>query len=921
MLELIPVREIGKMRDIDKTKEQLIGELAEMRQRVTELDASETERKQTQEALRESEEKYRRMFELCPIGITTLDMKGMITSCNPAVYQKGGYSEGELVGKHFSKIAPLRVTDIPKFIKMFASIVRGKTPKPFEISYNRKDGTIGWSELHVGLVGAGGKKIGVQVLQRDITERKRAEEALWESEEKFYKAFHSSANRVAILSLMAGRYLDVNESFTRQTGYSREETIGRTVFEVARWVKEEERKKAVQMLWEDGTVRDLEAGFRSKSGEVLVGLFSAEVVNLSGEQCVIVSVNDITERKQAEEALQISRNFLENLTNSMWDAVFSVKMPERVIEWANDSFRLTGYEPEECVGKTTRFLYPSEEGFLTFGNKLRKAIAEGKDVLHTEQPLKRKNGEVFPAEITTTIFREKGEPTKVTSIVRDITERKQAEMLYKSLTDSSPTAIYISQAGKLVFVNPRFQEGTGLTEVELLGRDATEFVHPDDRKRARENTVAMLKGNPVSPYELRVTHKSGKTAWFVGTVNLINYKGERAILGNFTDIDERKKAEEDRRQLEQRAHLMSRLASIGEMAAGIAHEINNPLTTVIGFAELLGKKKLPDDIRKNVEFIHRDGQRIATIIDRLLTFARRQTSAQELVNINDIIENSLALQAYELKTNNIKITKQLAPDLPQTTTDAGQLQQVFLNIIMNAKTEMILAHGEGKLVIKTAIEDNTILISFKDDGPGITKQNLEKVFNPFFTTREVGKGTGLGLSVCHGIITEHGGQIYAKSRLGKGATFVVELPVVTQAKQLELAELDAGEAKKIAGVRILAVDDEPVVLDLLDQYLTDEGYEIETVDNASDALQRINGGRYSLILLDIKMVGMSGIELYRLIQKRDRSWSRRVIFITGDVMTADTRSFLSRTRAPHITKPFNLEELKKNINRMLTQEA
>jgi len=234
------------------------------------------------------------------------------------------------------------------------------------------------------------------------------------------------------------------------------------------------------------------------------------------------------------------------------------------------------------------------------------------------------------------------------------------------------------------------------------------------------------------------------------------------------ELEERhKKAEAERIELGRKAELASRLAAVGEMASGIAHEINNPLTSVIGFAQLLMRKDTPEDIRQDVTIIADGAQRVASIVKRLLTFARQRKPERKYININEIIEATLDLRAYEMETNNIEGSTQLAPDLPWTMADTSQLQQVFLNIIINAETEMKLAHGRGNLLVKTETIDNTIRISFNDDGQGIAKENLERIFEPFFTSREVGQGTGLGLSVCHGIITEHGGKIYAKSKLGK----------------------------------------------------------------------------------------------------------------------------------------------------------
>jgi CheY-like chemotaxis protein len=387
----------------------------------------------------------------------------------------------------------------------------------------------------------------------------------------------------------------------------------------------------------------------------------------------------------------------------------------------------------------------------------------------------------------------------------------------------------------------------------------------------------------------------------------------------YQDITERKKAEEEKMQLEQKAQIASRLASVGEMAAGIAHEINNPLTGVIGYAQLLvDREDIPSDIRRDLAAINDGAQRVAGIVSRLLAFSRQTKLERRLVSINELIASTLALRGYHLKVNNIKVVTKLAPNLPETVADPGQLQQVFLNLIVNAETEMKLVHDKGRLTITTEKSDDTIKICFKDNGPGIKPQVMNRIFDPFFTTREVGQGTGLGLSLSYGIVVEHKGKIYAESKPGKGATFVVELPIVTEVELLKPPEPVVEEPERAGRAKILVVDDEEVVRDLVKRVLADEGYEVDTEDNADDALKRIESKRYNLILLDVKMPGISGIELYGSIQKIARSLARRVVFITGDVMAADTEKFLSDTKALHIAKPFSAEQLRREVKRALT---
>jgi signal transduction histidine kinase len=231
------------------------------------------------------------------------------------------------------------------------------------------------------------------------------------------------------------------------------------------------------------------------------------------------------------------------------------------------------------------------------------------------------------------------------------------------------------------------------------------------------------------------------------------------------------------KRMEEQLVMTDRLASIGELSSGIAHELNNPLTSVIGFSQLLMEGDVPDSIKEDLGIVHSEAQRAAAIVKNLLTFARKHAPVKELSNVNAVVEDVLRLRSYEQKVNNIEVENRLSPNLPEIMIDHFQMQQVFLNIMVNAEFAMQEAHHKGKLVVTTEKLDGIIRTSFADDGPGITQENLKRLFDPFFTTKEVGKGTGLGLSICHGIVTEHGGQIYATSEKGQGATFVVELPL------------------------------------------------------------------------------------------------------------------------------------------------
>jgi len=264
----------------------------------------------------------------------------------------------------------------------------------------------------------------------ESSERRKAEDTIKESEKRYRQLFEGISDAVMVYSSQ-GKFLDCNEVAFKRLGYNREKFLSLTASDIVHPDFHKLMKDNQKRIWA-GETTIVESAHRCKDGRVIPVEVNARRIEYKGEPAILAVVRDITDRKRAEEELRKSRDYLERLTNSMWDAVFSVKMPERVIEWANDSFRLIGYDLEECIGRTTEFLYPDESEFLDFGNKLKNAIATGKDILHAEQSLKRKTGEVFPAEVTTTICREKGEVVRVTSIIRDITERKRTEEELKS---------------------------------------------------------------------------------------------------------------------------------------------------------------------------------------------------------------------------------------------------------------------------------------------------------------------------------------------------------------------------------------------------------------------------------------------------------------------------------------------------------
>jgi len=375
-------------------------------------------------------------------------------------------------------------------------------------------------------------------------------------------------------------------------------------------------------------------------------------------------------------------------------------------------------------------------------------------------------------------------------IASDITERREAEEAllgsegnYRLLFESRLDGVFVIDAKtmRVVLANQVAAEMYGFDSVaDVIGLNPLDFVHPSDRERALGSIVHdMFELDLREIEDFRTTRKDGTELWISVTGTRTEYGGKLAGLVSMRAITERKRAEEEKQRMEEQLQLAGRLAAVGVLAAGVAHELNNPLAAVQMFAQLLNAREdLDETARSDVETIYREAQRAARITNNLLSFARRHVPEKRLISINEVLEKSLELHAYRMKLNNIEIVMALDVNLPRTMADFHQMQQVFVNIIANAEQAMTEAHSKGKLCIKTQKVGQIIRTTFTDDGPGISEENLRRVFDPFFTTKDVGKGTGLGLSICYGIVQEHGGRLYAGSKPNKGATFVVEIPLI-----------------------------------------------------------------------------------------------------------------------------------------------
>ncbi|HKV04177.1 MAG TPA: ATP-binding protein [Candidatus Acidoferrales bacterium] len=381
------------------------------------------------------------------------------------------------------------------------------------------------------------------------------------------------------------------------------------------------------------------------------------------------------------------------------------------------------------------------------------------------------------------------------------------------------------------------------------------------------------------------------------------------------------------RQIQSKMLQTEKMAAVGQLVSGIAHELNNPLTAIMGYAQLLlGHSLRPAQLAEARKVFH-EAERARRIVKNLLYFARENKPERTRVDLNEIVERTLALRSYELKVENIVVNSELAPGLPLTMADPYQLQQVVLNLLINAEHALLEQRGQGHIRIATRRlapgsvprAGERILLEISDDGPGIRQEIASRIFDPFFTTKPPGVGTGLGLSIVYGIVHHHGGEVTLENPPGGGAKFVVEIPVVA-------VPADAGEVRSSPSVsrrgavpsgRILVVEDEPTVAQLVVDALREEGHQAEAVLDSQDGLTRLSRSRFDLVICDLRMPRLDGPAFYDALVRAGSPVRDRILFTTGDTLAPRTLEFLKSKDLPYLEKPFLVEELKLAVSRLL----
>lgn len=493
---------------------------------------------------------------------------------------------------------------------------------------------------------------------------------------------------------------------------------------------------------------------------------------------------------------------------------------------------------------------------------------------------------------------------------------RDSEEEYRSLVESAPIAVLQLDAdGRISYANPAFSEMTGCDRTTALSRfsNARDLAAPEDRTVFEEARLDAAAGRARRGVEFRAAHADGGVRWVSAEFQpLVADAGtKKGVLVLARDISREK-------ELANQLHQSEKLKAMGEMVSGVAHELNNPLSGILGFAQLFLSRPSEQWSRRDMEKIEGNARRCKKIVENLLTFARQSRSDRVPAKVNEIIESVIALNEYQFRMDNVEMVRDFDARVPAIALDVSRWQQVFINLASNAREAMVEAGCPiRKVSFSTRLKGEEIVIQVRDTGPGIPRHLLGRVFDPFFTTRE--HGTGLGLGLCFGIVADHGGTILAEEvDAGAGATFTIRIPCSVSGDAGPRSDDRPSAQPAGAGPmrKALVVDDEQIVRDVVTNVLELHGYDVDTARDSTEAFERLDGGvAYDVVLTDLRMPGeLDGMGIHRRLAQTRPALAKKVVFMTGDIMEHGLFQEMDKLGLQYVKKPFDIRELARIVN-------
>jgi PAS domain S-box-containing protein len=862
-------------------------------------------------------------------AFTTSDTVRFVSSNAESVF---GWAPSDMVGPASIWRDRVHPEDLDDYDRAVAQVTRnGSLTQEYRL--RTPDGGYRWMRDQQRLTTPGdprGEYVGCVL---DITAEKAAEADLTRAN-AIHRAIVDAAADAVITTDSDGLIIDFNPAAEQMLGYSEAEAQGVLVCDLTMPEPVRERRKESFEEYRNGKpssamADQFETDVVRRDGSVFPAEIRMRRVYAGCEMFVVTEIRDLSERAAAEATHRRLTQLLQDAVDSL-PAGFAISDAEERIVLCNKAFAEPyNVDPDALVGQTRRDLVRRLYDNIRSFNGTR---VEG-TMDHVGTVVDRLgNPAAAPSELElkTREWRLVSSfPTAdggMVTIRTDITALKQAEQamhesesVIRMAVEACPVPLGLVRAddGMIIYESPASQQLFKRPNKSGVSYTAGIFVRGKDRHKFRE----MLSNGVVDGFEVLLRRADGEEFWGSISASLIDYKGEEAVVTSVYDLTEKRVVAEEMARQREALHQSEKLAALGELLASVAHELNNPLSVVVGQALLLKETANDKSIAERASKIGGAADRCSRIVRTFLAMARQQPMERRPVDVNRVVELAMEVTGYSLRAADIDVRLSLSRDLPPVWGDADQLNQVLTNLILNAQKALEDSKSPRRVKLITSYREQTreIVFKLKDNGPGIPEPIRSRIFEPFFTTRQVGSGTGIGLAFCHRIITTHGGTIAVETGIDGGASFVIRLPVTrisTQAIEGETAlRSDAAMA------RVLVVDDEVAVAEMLSDILADDGHKVDIAHSGSQALDMIELHDFDLVLSDLRMPDIDGPAMFDAIREARPDMVSRVAFVTGDTMSARIRDFLRNSARPYIEKPITPQDVRDLVQQMLRESS
>jgi PAS domain S-box-containing protein len=862
-------------------------------------------------------------------SVITVDEHGKVLEFNLGAEATFGHRREEAIGRPIAElIVPphLRQQHVGGMRRYLATGERHMLGRRIEIEGMRADGSLFPVELAIEEVRVGGRRLFTAYL-RDITDRREAEQALRASEDR-YRAIIEDQTEFISRYTADFRLTFVNTAYVRQMGRPREELLGTSILNFMTTDQQWAFQARLAALTPASPTATYEVAARAPTGQERWEQWTDRALyDEAGRLAEYQSVGrDITEAKLAEQALRASEARFLGAAKSIPGGLLILDSEDRIV-YHNAQYReLLPPALRQVLRTGVRFKDWFQEGLARgpvyhpdMGPDYAGRLAAGRRE-RAEREHKQADGRWVRV-------REARMPDGGRVLLTvDVTARREAEEAlkrsearYRAVVEGQTEFILrLRPDGSVTFVNDAFCRYRGLTrEVLLAGIDDVGLGHypAADQERIRAAWAGLSFGRPTVTYELEEPRSGGRCHEEWTDTGIFDETGRLVEIQSVgRDITERKQAENEIRRQREAAHLREKLASLGSLLAGVAHELNNPLSVVVGRAIMLEDKAEDPKVRVSLSRLRAAAERCARIVKTFLALARDKPRETQPVDVRKVLDAVLDL-AYGLRSAGIETCREDPADLPPVAADEDQLNQVFLNLLVNAQQALETVPPPRRLWLRTAAEHGAVRVEVADNGPGVPAELRSRILEPFFTTKPVGAGTGLGLSVCHGIVVAYGGTITVGDRPGGGARFIVTLPASHAAAGT--AQQPPTEAKAGPGGDVLVVDDEPEVVAMLEEALARDGHRVVTAPDGVAALELLRHGRFGAVLCDLRMPRLDGPGLARELEAIRPDLAARLLFMTGDTLRA-AAAVPPAARGQLLEKPLDPEEVRRRVQNLVT---